>query len=337
MHVTVCICTRGRGASVVSTLRSIRTSTYDDFDVVVIDQSTNDDTAQAVSEEVADDFRFTFIRTTTVGSSVARNIATAHATGPLVAFTDDDCVVSANWLSVIVRAFSEHPDAGEVCGSVLPAPHDQRLGFIPTCEITRFRPITTRWHKRKAPGILANMAFRLDVLRAVGPFDEVLGAGGPLFSCADGDMTYRILRAGYVVLNVPEACVVHSGFRSWKEGRPFMRRVGMGLGATYFKYLRMGDLAVIPTLWYEWRRSVSWRRVLLLHGPTGIARFFTFVKGILVSFRYPIDRTTCTYIPIPQAAPSGEVTGGALPPVTDSHMLASVASTGTPLESEQCR
>src|SRR5712692_10762341 len=110
MHVTVCISTRNRGASIVATLRQLAASQYDDFDVVIVDQSTTDATAQAASEFVGDDARFTYLRTATCGSSVARNIAVEHARGPLLAFTDDDCEPSLDWLPLLVRHFVEHPE-----------------------------------------------------------------------------------------------------------------------------------------------------------------------------------------------------------------------------------
>src|SRR5579871_5079677 len=91
MHVTVCICTRNRGSSIATTLRSVAASTYKDFDAVIVDQSTTDETAEAVRAVIAEDERFRYLRSQAVGASAARNVAIAQACGPLIAFTDDDC------------------------------------------------------------------------------------------------------------------------------------------------------------------------------------------------------------------------------------------------------
>jgi GT2 family glycosyltransferase len=149
--------------------------------------------------------------------------------------------------------------------------------------------------KWREGGIGANMSFRLDVLRMVGAFDEVLGAGGPLYTCEDGDMTYRVLRAGYCVLQLPEAYVIHHGKRDWKEGQVMMYRVGVGVAAAYMKHLRLLDLAAVPLLLIEWARCISWKRLFLLQRHVGLRRFLGYARGLGISFRYDVDRQSRTY------------------------------------------
>jgi cellulose synthase/poly-beta-1,6-N-acetylglucosamine synthase-like glycosyltransferase len=295
-HVTVCICTRDRGPTIARTLRSIAGSGYDDYDVVVIDQSRSDDTEQAIAHIGEVRTRLTYARSQTVGSAVAHNLALERAHGPLVAFTDDDCEVSPDWLRLIVAHFHANPRVGEVCGAVIAGPHDPKQGFIPDSVIKRTAITSSPWLKWRERGIGANMAFRLDVLRAVGPFDPALGPGAPFRSCLDGDMTYRLLRAGYAVLDVPDAYVIHHGFRSWDEGTTLMRGVGLGMGAAYMKHLRLGDVAVIPTLAWEWVRFISLGRLITLRRRSGLARFAFYTRGVLSSFHYPIDRFRRIYI-----------------------------------------
>ena len=297
MHVTVCIGTRNRGESVVRTLRSVVSSHYKDFDVIVVDQSEADDTYWAVRRATADDSRFMYIRSHFMGASASRNTAVQHAQGPLIAFTDDDCEVSPEWLGRIVSYFRDHDHAGQICGPVQCGPHDPSLGFIPAYPVPCLKQISSPWLKWREGGIGANMAFRLDVLRAVGPFDPALGPGTPLFSCEDGDMTYRVLKAGFAVLNVPDAYVVHHGFRTWGEGQRLMRGVGIGVAAAYMKHLRLRDTAILPTFLLEWMRCISWRRLLLLRRRSGVSRFLAYIQGVVLSFRYSIDRHAFVYIP----------------------------------------
>jgi len=296
MHVTVCICTRNRGESIAVALRSVLNATYDDFDVVVVDQSASDETAEAVRRLAGDDPRVTYMRSNTVGSGVAHNIAVANARGPIVSFTDDDCEVCPDRLRLFARHFAENPDVGQIFGAVYAGPHDASASFVPDYPVPHFKRVTNPWLKWRERGIGANMAFRKEALEAAGPFDEVLGPGAPLYACLDGDMTYRVLRAGYTVLNVPDAYVIHHGFRPWAEGQRMMRRVGMGVGAAYMKHLRLGDLAVLPTLVAEGLRCIAWQRLLLARWRhVGFARFYGYLKGMAASFQYGIDRDTRTY------------------------------------------
>jgi glycosyltransferase involved in cell wall biosynthesis len=296
MHVTVCVCTRDRGTALVETLRSLAASAYDDFDVVVVDQSVSETTERVARAFTLRDGRYRYAPSTTVGLSAARNVALGLVEGPLVAFTDDDCVVDAGWLAAINQAFTEHAEAGQVCGAVRAAAHDASLGFVPDFVPSRVVEVRTPWLKWRCRGIGANMAFRLSALQAVGPFDEVLGAGAPLHSAEDNDITYRMLKAGYSVLGVPEAIVTHHGFRAWDDASRLMRHSGFGMGAAYVKHLRLGDVAVLPTLLHDSMQAISWPKLLRLQRGSGLAYCAAYARGALASWRYGVDRRTCVYV-----------------------------------------
>lgn len=296
MHVTVCIATCNRGESIVRTLQSIVNSYYQDFDVIVVDQSVSDETVRSVKRALPDDSRLTYIRSQSIGVSVARNIAIQHAKGPLVVFTDDDCEVSSDWLVRMVTYLAQNPDVGLVAGEVRAGPHDDSQGFVPVFLVPRMKRISSPWLKWRDHGISANMAFRLDALKTVGQFDEVLGPGAPLLTAEDHDITYRVLKAGYAILNVPDAYVVHHGFRPWQEAKTLMHRSGFGMGTAYMKHLRLGDVAILPTLLHDWFHVISWQRVLFLRKHSGLAFSLFYLWGILASFRYRINRDNSTYI-----------------------------------------
>ena len=53
--------------------------------------------------------------------SRAYNLAIASTTGPIIAFTDDDCLVPSDWIEKIVTAFEEQRDGELMYGQVVPA------------------------------------------------------------------------------------------------------------------------------------------------------------------------------------------------------------------------
>jgi hypothetical protein len=61
------------------------------------------------------------------------------------------------------------------------------------------------------------------------------------------------------------------------------------------KHLRLGDLAILPTLIYEWFACVSWRRLALLRPRSGVARFGAYALGMVRSFGYQVDSVGRTY------------------------------------------
>src|SRR5690349_12569414 len=98
--ISVVICTRNRGDSIAATLDTIVTNTHSNFEVIVVDQSTNQDTFNAIRRFQSVEC-FQYIQSDTQGVSRARNIGLARARGDIVVFTDDDCTVPENWLESI--------------------------------------------------------------------------------------------------------------------------------------------------------------------------------------------------------------------------------------------
>lgn len=76
---------------VAATLSSIRAQTVGDFEVIVVDDGSTDDTVQVVAPFLADS-RFRLIRQANGGLVAARNAGAAHAKGEFVAFLDADDV-----------------------------------------------------------------------------------------------------------------------------------------------------------------------------------------------------------------------------------------------------
>ncbi len=289
--------TRNRGATIGPALESLRRQDHDSYEVVVVDQSTDDLTRLAFDATVGDDPRFALIPSTTVGKSAACNVGLAAVRGAIVAFTDDDCEAPPDWLSGIERGFASHSDVGMICGGVRAAPHDPAVGAIPTFVPHHTRLIHSPWLAFKALGIGANLAFRTAALRDAGAFDEVLGAGATLRSGEDGDIMYRFLRAGHGILELPEPAVLHFGLRTWgRELQELARDAAFSEGAIYMKHLRLGDPVVLPTFLVRGLFGmVSWRNLLLLRQPTGLGRLAAFARGARASFQFSIDSGSRRY------------------------------------------
>lgn len=136
------------------------------------------------------------------GLNFARNRALEEANSDLLAFLDDDVVVDSEWLVGLAETWSENPDAAAFTGLVLPFALDTEAQII----------FETRGRFRKGfkkvrygaylPGNSihpcgaglfgtgANMAFRCDVLRVLGGFDEALDTGASLPGGGDLDMGF---------------------------------------------------------------------------------------------------------------------------------------------------
>ena len=119
--ISAVICTRNRPDKIGNAVETVLANTYPNFDLTIIDQSTNDETEAMMRRIGERDGRVRYQRMTTSGLSRAYNLAIASTTGPIIAFTDDDCLVPTDWIEKIGAAFEEQHDGELMYGQVLPA------------------------------------------------------------------------------------------------------------------------------------------------------------------------------------------------------------------------
>jgi GT2 family glycosyltransferase len=249
VNVSVVICTRDRPDTLGQALESVAECEYPSFDVHIMDQST-DDKSQKVVEGIAARFahkvKINYHHLDKAGLSRAYNLGIAASTGEIVACTDDDVVVPSDWVAQVAKAFASDAQAGLLYGQVLiPSSlvEAERNGLVvPSLPIPKYERLIKGGTRYRVFGMGANYALRRSILERVGPFDEALGGGGPLRSSQDFDFAYRVYRAGYAVILVPDVKVDHYGSRTPNQWPGTMKAYGIGDGAFYSKHIRCGDL-----------------------------------------------------------------------------------------------
>jgi len=93
------------------TLESLFAQDFDSYEVVFVDDGSEDQTA-----EIARSFPLRYLRQANQGLPAARNAGLAVAEGEFIAFLDDDDVLPPNKLSLQAGHLLEHPDTGCVLG-----------------------------------------------------------------------------------------------------------------------------------------------------------------------------------------------------------------------------
>jgi glycosyltransferase involved in cell wall biosynthesis len=91
-RVTVVVPAWNTSSVLAEALDSIRAQTFRDFEVLVVDDGSTDDTARVAERYGAEDSRFRLICRSHAGVSSARNTAVAEARGEWIAFLDADDV-----------------------------------------------------------------------------------------------------------------------------------------------------------------------------------------------------------------------------------------------------
>ncbi len=204
--VSVIVCTYRGSATLVPCLDSIVALDYPDFETLVV----NDGSDPRVAEIATSYDEVRHLPMAHEGLSVARNTGAAAATGDLLIYTDDDCVVEPDWLKWIVFQFQKDPALGCAGGPNLPPPPENatraRVAAAPGGPSHVLLSDTRAEH---LPG--CNLAVKREV------FDEV-GGFNPLFRTAgdDVDFCWRILEAGHALGFHAAAFVWHHRRFSYK-------------------------------------------------------------------------------------------------------------------------
>lgn len=296
--ISALVCTCNRGASILDTVSSILAIDHPRFELVVVDQSTNDEAAQATMRFRADP-RFKFVRSRTVGKGKALVQGFKETTGDLVAITDDDCTVPANWLEMFQSIFARHTDVAICFCNVDAAQHDSSAGFIPAYVRASDSLIKNLRDMCGSRAIGAGIAVRRSMLEKLGGFDAMLGPGARFPSGDDYDIRARAVLAGYEVYESSAFSVTHYGFRTWQQGKELTRRDYLGVGAAYSKPFKCGRWAFMIVVINELVRYIFWPLIwdlVRLRRPQGFTRLTAFVSGFVSGLRVPVDKATIRFI-----------------------------------------
>ncbi len=188
---------------------------YRDFEAVVVDDCSSDDTV-AYLQEHWPDTRIVGTGASNVGVARALNVAVGAARGSLIALLNNDIELDPGWLGALVAGLERHPRAGSASGKLLNYWRRDELdgtGDVFTRDGTAFRRghgQTDRGQYEREEYVFAPSAgaalYRADALAAVGPFDESFHA---YFEDVDWGLRAQLL--GFGCVYVPGAVAYHMG------------------------------------------------------------------------------------------------------------------------------
>lgn len=106
------------GHLLAETLDSVRTQTFENWECIIVDDGSTDNTEEIVSMFAGKDKRFKYLFQQNNGPSIARNTGIRAATGQFVQFLDADDLIEQGKLEAQLRCFRENPYADIVYGDV---------------------------------------------------------------------------------------------------------------------------------------------------------------------------------------------------------------------------
>lgn len=196
-------------ASVISeTLNSVLAQTYANYEVLIADDGSTDDTIGVVQPYCRRDARFRLISRTHVGLSETRNAAMKETAGEFIAFLDSDDVWFPEKLAVQIAAFRENPRRQFVFTNFLmwDGERDIRLQHSPSAPWSAGGAAMTEEMILRVPICIATALARREIFSDSQEFD-------PRFHyCEDVDLWLRLLEQEIVFHFVPQPLV---RYRQW--------------------------------------------------------------------------------------------------------------------------
>jgi glycosyltransferase involved in cell wall biosynthesis len=219
--ISVVVCTYNRARSLARTLEHLRQTSVPrelSWELIIVDNNSSDDTREVIEGFARScDFQVRYLFEPKQGLSHARNTGIPQARGEIIAFTDDDACVSAEWLQELATTFRDF-DCMAVGGKNIAVWGDiRRPEWLVTTGKYRLTsaPLLNfdfgdQPKRMEGPAWGLNMAFKKAAFVKYGLFRTdlgVCGSGG--FLAEDMEFGTRLIRGGETVMYSPGAVVFH--------------------------------------------------------------------------------------------------------------------------------
>jgi glycosyltransferase involved in cell wall biosynthesis len=265
------LATVGRIEELAHFLKHLDQQTYRNFELIVVDQS-QEGVLEPLIRQYQEKFPLLHLRSER-GLSLARNVGLQRFTGDVVAFPDDDCWYGPDTLEKVAQAFSENPDWGGLTGRAVddcrPRAHHQfprKSGWVNKNSV---------WRR----GLSITVFLRDGAVRAIGRFDESLGAGSHIgkLSGEETDYLIRAIESGFRIYYRADLTVFHADPMLTYDRALIKKSYSYSVG---FGHVLRKHNYPISFVVYCWLRALGGAVVSLLKFNFGKSRFhFAALKG----------------------------------------------------------
>jgi GT2 family glycosyltransferase len=256
--VSIVVITRNRSVSLKRALQTLAKLDYPSYEIIVVDNASTDDTAQ-----IAAAFSVRYLYSpSNYGISRCRKEGVDAARGEIIAFCDDDCVPSSQWLRHLARRLWHEKDLGLVGGQVINIGFTGGQRYKGRTKLGRNGTLSFAAKPEEAEFFgNMNLAFRKEVIQAIGGYD-------PFFNVMEEiDLATRMRRSGFRVDYEPAAILEHHNTGAFFKKRHLFFGPQLIRLYLYFKHFRPQTLPDwLSFLGYElklmWRDLIRFIRAL---------------------------------------------------------------------------
>ena len=249
MKFSFIIGTLNRSHELKYCIESLLAQDYQDFEIIIVDQSDNDKTEDLT--KVFNSKQIKYYRVGFHGLSKARNYALERCSGDFVCLTDDDAYYSKDYLSALKKHFEDNPNSiisGYMWNAV------ENIDFIDYSKLKIDRSLSTRQIIRNCPS--PAITFPKKIVDEIGMFDEDFGVGAKYGAGEETDFLLRAFWHGYNTIYYRDIKVDHPHkdaliFKDESSEERKEYNYSFGIGAMYRKQFAIGKKSKLLIPWTE--------------------------------------------------------------------------------------
>jgi teichuronic acid biosynthesis glycosyltransferase TuaG len=106
--ISVIVATHNRAHILYETIKSILHQTYQNFELIIIDDNSNDNTYDIISSFNNSKIKYHLLKISSGGPAIPRNIGIKYSNGIYIAFCDDDDIWKKNKLEIQIKFLLEN-------------------------------------------------------------------------------------------------------------------------------------------------------------------------------------------------------------------------------------
>lgn len=248
--VSVYMTVRNGGKWIVHAIRSVQLQTLREWELIVVDDGSTDNTLGILKTFAASDRRIRVIPTGGVGRGAALNLALQHCTADFVANLDADDLAHPYRLEIQHRIAKEHPEFGLLASKSIIIEGENAPEWVP---INKELPTVSDVTEKLAyynPINHSSVFARREVLLRVGGYNETLR------SHLDYDLWVRLVVMGYRLgeIDLPLAA------KRWHKDQSFEARAHIKYVMRSLSIQAKAIRALQPGLsaWFYWMGRFGW-------------------------------------------------------------------------------
>ena len=199
--VTIMVPCYNEGSNIDETIQHLLSLRYDNYDVLLINDGSSDDTAQIIDNWAARESKIKALHQKNQGKATALNNGLEHATGDVLVCIDGDAVLDYDAIAYLVKAINKSEKIGVITGNPRVRNRSTILGRL---QVTEFSSIIGLLKRAQSiygtiftiSGVIG--AFRKSAIQAVGGWS-------PDMITEDIDVSWKLQMAGYDIVFEPNA------------------------------------------------------------------------------------------------------------------------------------